>query len=249
MNRRNLWFSQILYIFDDKTEATTSVRSIQVTDLASFPILRESVLIDDLTWQTVGVCERAAASLLLIGLAPVVLVCVVAVWLLSGRAPMIAHKRVGWRGSALWMLKLRTMWDAAPAERWGWVERIDDEDGPGRKSASDSRVPCAFARFCRRHSIDEIPQLWHVICGEMALVGPRPVTAREIREYYGAEADEMLQVKPGIAGLWQTSGRNRLTYRERRAMDLEFVRRRTVRMYFRILLRTLPEVWSGANAC
>jgi exopolysaccharide production protein ExoY len=56
-------------------------------------------------------------------------------------------------------------------------------------------------------------------------------------------------VKPGIAGLWQTSGRNRLTYRERRAMDLEFVRRRSLRMYLRILLRTLPEVWSGANAC
>jgi exopolysaccharide production protein ExoY len=218
--------------------------------LASVPILRESVLVDDLTWQTVGVCERAAALLLLIVLSPVVLICALVVWLLSGRAPLIAHKRVGWRGSALWMLKLRTMWDdGAPQFRTGLVERIDDEGGPLRKSPSDSRVPCAFARFCRRHSLDEIPQLWHVIRGEMSLVGPRPVTAREIREYYGAEAEEMLQVKPGIAGLWQISGRNRLTYRERRALDLEFVRRRSLRMYLRILLRTLPEVWSGANAC
>jgi exopolysaccharide production protein ExoY len=217
--------------------------------LASFPILRENVLIDDLTWQTVSVCERAAAFLLLILLSPVMLICAAAIWMLSGRAPLIAHKRVGWRGSALWMLKLRTMWDGAASLRAGLVERIDDEDGPRRKQPADSRVPCAFARFCRRHSIDEIPQLWHVIRGEMSLVGPRPVTAREIRQYYGAEADEMLQVKPGIAGLWQTSGRNRLTYRERRAMDLEFVRRRSVRMYLRILLRTLPEVWSGANAC
>lgn len=217
--------------------------------MASFPILRESVPVEDLTWQTVGVCERGAAILLLIALLPVVLLCLATVWLLSGRAPLIAHKRVGWRGSALWMLKVRTMWDASPAVTSGWIERIDDEDGPVLKSSSDGRVPCAFARFCRRHSLDEIPQLWHVIRGEMALVGPRPVTAREIRQYYGAEADEMLQVKPGIAGLWQTSGRNRLGYRERRALDLEFVRQRTLRMYLRILLRTLPEVWSGANAC
>jgi lipopolysaccharide/colanic/teichoic acid biosynthesis glycosyltransferase len=217
--------------------------------LASIPILRESVLVDDLTWQTVGVCERAAALFLLLFLSPVVVLCALVIWLLSGRTPLIAHKRVGWRGSALWMLKLRTMWDGVPKSATGLVERIDDEDGPLHKSVADSRVPCAFARFCRRHSIDEIPQLWHVVRGEMSLVGPRPVTAREIRQYYGAEADEMLQVKPGIAGLWQISGRNSLTYRERRAMDLEFVRRRSLRMYLRILLRTVPEVWNGANAC
>jgi exopolysaccharide production protein ExoY len=217
--------------------------------LASVPILRESVLVDDLTWQTVSACERLTALLLLVALTPIIVICVIAVWVLSSRPPLIAHKRVGWRGSALWMLKLRTMWDGTPGVGRGLVERIDDEDGPRRKHPGDSRVPCGFARFCRRHSIDEIPQLWHVVRGEMSLVGPRPVTAREIREYYGAEAEEMLQVKPGIAGLWQTSGRNRLTYRERRAMDLEFVRRRTVIMYLRILLRTLPEVWSGADAC
>jgi exopolysaccharide production protein ExoY len=55
-------------------------------------------------------------------------------------------------------------------------------------------------------------------------------------------------VKPGIAGLWQTSGRNRLSYEKRRALDLEFVRRRSLRMYFRIVLRTLPELWHGSNA-
>jgi len=105
-----------------------------------------------------------------------------------------------------------------------------------------------FARFCRRHSIDELPQLWHVIRGEMSLVGPRPVTDTEMRRYYDSDAMEVLQVKPGIAGLWQTSGRNRLTYAERRALDLEFVRHRSPRMYLRILLRTLPEVWSGSNS-
>ena len=82
----------------------------------------------------------------------------------------------------------------------------------------------------------------------MALVGPRPATGVEIRRYYGGDAAEMLQVKPGIAGLWQVSGRNRLTYEQRRELDLEFVRDRSLRMYLRILLRAIPEVWNGANS-
>ncbi len=144
------------------------------------------------------------------------------------------------------------MWsrhDRAPSAKPSvWIEYIDDETGPETKHAADPRVTNWFARFCRRHSIDELPQLWHVIRGEMAMVGPRPVTAREIRRYYGEDADEMLQVRPGIAGLWQTSGRNRLTYEERRRMDLQFVRHRSLGMYVRILARTLPEVCCGANS-
>ena len=182
-------------------------------------------------------------------LSPVVVGSALAVRLLSGRSPWIAHRRVGWRGEALWMLKLRTMWsEDGPSARQGWVEYIEDDDGPQQKQSGDPRVTNWFARFCRRHSIDELPQLWHVIRGEMALVGPRPATGVEIRRYYGADAAEMLQVKPGIAGLWQISGRNRLTYDQRRELDLEFVRRRSLRMYLRIVLRTISEVWKGANS-
>jgi exopolysaccharide production protein ExoY len=150
------------------------------------------------------------------------------------------------------MLKLRTMWghaDETPRGRTvGWVEYIDDVDGPERKQPGDARVTNWFARFCRKHSIDEMPQLWHVIRGEMSLVGPRPVTDVESQRHYGTDANEVLQVKPGLAGLWQISGRNRLSYEERRRLDLHFVRRRTVRMYLRILFRTIPEVWSGSNS-
>ena len=129
----------------------------------------------------------------------------------------------------------------------GWVEYIDDEAGPRQKQEDDPRVANWFARFCRRHSIDELPQLWHVIRGEMALVGPRPVTAAEVRQHYGVHAGEMLSVKPGIAGLWQSLGRNRLSYEQRRELDLEFVRSRSLQMYLRIVLRTIPELVTGAN--
>jgi len=188
-------------------------------------------------------------------LSPILLASAVAIFLLSGRAPLIAHRRVGWRGATLCRLKLRTMWgaEAGGAERpagrtSGWIEFIEDGDGPELKQPGDARVTHRFARFCRKHSIDEMPQLWHVIRGEMSLVGPRPVTDGEIERHYGTDANEVLQVKPGLAGLWQISGRNRLSYTERRRLDLCYVRDRSVRMYLRILLRTIPEVWSGSNS-
>ena len=105
--------------------------------------------------------------------------------------------------------------------------------GPDLKSPDDPRVASSFARFCRRHSIDELPQLWHVVSGEMSLVGPRPVTEGELHRYYGAHASEVLQVKPGLAGLWQVSGRNRLTYAERCRLDLRLVRERSIPLVLR----------------
>lgn len=188
---------------------------------------------------------------MLAGCSPILGVSAVAVSLLSGRTPFIAHKRVGWRGATLWMLKLRTMWGSHSGvgrRRTRWVEYIDDETGPARKQARDPRVPSWFARFCRRHSIDELPQLWHVIKGEMALVGPRPLTPWELRQHYGTDGRAVFEAKPGLAGLWQVSGRNRLSYAERRELDLEFVRRRSLRLYFRILLRTVPEILSGSDS-
>lgn len=193
-------------------------------------------------------------------LSPILLASAVTLSALSGRVPLIAHRRVGWRGATLWMLKLRTMWNTeargtgrTPGHtsgrvEYGLIEYIEDGGGPELKQLGDARVTNWFARFCRKHSIDEMPQLWHVIRGEMSLVGPRPVTDPELQRHYGTDADEVLQVKPGLAGLWQISGRNRLSYAERRRLDLRFVRNRSVRMYLRILLRTIPEVWSGSNS-
>lgn len=219
--------------------------------MASIPIFRQAAPVNDLTWQTIDLCERLAAAALFTVLSPVLVGSAAALAVFSGRTPLIAHRRAGWRGATLWVLKLRTMWgreaDGSP-RRSRWIEYIDDEAGPERKQAADPRVTNRFASFCRRHSIDEIPQLWHVIRGEMSLVGPRPVTAGELRRYYGTDAEEMLEVKPGLAGLWQISGRNRLSYSERRKLDMQLVRNRSIRMYFAILRRTLPEVWSGQNS-
>ena len=215
--------------------------------MGSLPVLRQSEIEADWNWQAVAVCERTAAVILLLLTLPLLVVCALALGILSGRTPLIAHRRVGWRGAPLWMLKLRTMWEADAPGGAGWIERID-EDGGELKSAEDPRVSCRLARFCRRHSIDEFPQLWHVISGEMSLVGPRPVTKRELRLHYGAHAAEVLQAKPGLAGLWQISGRSRLTYADRCRLDLQLVRERSIPLYCAILLRTMPEVLHGKNS-
>jgi lipopolysaccharide/colanic/teichoic acid biosynthesis glycosyltransferase len=241
-------FSQIVYKSSNRRRGGPGTID-QRGFLASIPILRENVPAGSALWPVVELAERLLALGLLVAFSPVLVTSAIALGVLSRRSPLIAHRRVGWRGATLRMLKLRTMWtDAQRALPHGWIERIDDDSGPSLKSPEDARVTSAFARFCRRHSIDELPQLWHVVRGEMSLIGPRPITAREIREHYGATAGELLRAKPGIAGLWQTSGRNRLPWDERRRLDLEFVRTRSLRMYLRIAARTIPEVWTGDNS-
>lgn len=196
------------------------------------------------------VVERAAGAAFLVVAGPVIAASAGIVSVLSRRSPFIAHQRVGEAGELLWMWKLRTMWtDRSPELReLGWVEYIVAEPPHGPKNPSDHRVTSRFARFIRRHSIDELPQLWHVARGEMSLVGPRPLTRTEVTRYYGARAAELLSVKPGITGIWQTRGRSAVKFPERAAMDLELVNSLTARTYFLILLRTLPALFHGRGA-
>jgi lipopolysaccharide/colanic/teichoic acid biosynthesis glycosyltransferase len=129
-----------------------------------------------------------------------------------------------------------------------FVEQVIEEPAPSIKRATDPRVTSAFACFCRRFSIDELPQLVNVVRGEMSLVGPRPLAREEMRAHYASYAPEVLSVKPGITGLWQVMGRSRLTYPQRLRLDLFLVRKRSARLYGAILLRTLPEVLAGRNS-
>jgi exopolysaccharide production protein ExoY len=194
--------------------------------------------------------ERFACALALVLLAPVWVTAAIVITILSGESPFVAVLRSGRFGRPLWLLKIRTMW---PHRRGTFasqqlVERVVDEEGPNRKDPADARITSAFARFCRRYSIDEIPQLFNVIAGEMSLVAPRPLTSSELREHYGSDAEIVLSVRPGITGLWQVSGRNALSYAERRQLDVTLVRMLDARLYLRILLRTIPVVLRGTNS-
>jgi len=142
------------------------------------------------------------------------------------------------------------MWGSRPAEERAaaWLEYLDDPHIPLVKRGRDPRVTSGFAALCRRHSIDELPQLIHVIHGSMRLAGPRPMTQEELDQHYAGAIDELVRVPPGLTGLWQVMGRNRLSYAQRKRLDLFFVRRCTHSLYLSILARTVLEVVRGRDA-
>ncbi len=193
--------------------------------------------------------ERLFAGVLLIALLPVLAVVSLAVTVASRTTPFIAHRRLGRYGQEFWMLKIRTMWERSqPSGRGCIVERIRDTHVPVFKAARDPRVTSRLAVFCRRFSLDELPQLIHVVSGRMRLVGPRPITRAEWNLYYGASSVEVLSVSPGMTGLWQVMGRNRLTYEQRRRLDLFYARHQTPQLDLKLLWRTPARVLSGSNA-
>lgn len=199
-------------------------------------------------WRAVGWAERLASVLLLLALGPLLALTGLLILCFSKRSPLVAHRRVGLYGRSLWTLKFRTMWQRDEPWEVGLTERIVENAGPVLKSADDPRVTSRLARFLRRYSVDELPQLVNVARGEMALVGPRPLTREELRSHYGPLAPEVLSVRPGVTGLWQVMGRSRLSYPARRRLDLLLVRKRSLRLYLYILLRTFPEVLAGRNS-
>jgi exopolysaccharide production protein ExoY len=201
------------------------------------------------TDRTLAAVDRIVAAAALVAAAPVLATAAAVIAIQSQRSPFIAHRRIGWCGNEFWMLKLRTMWDSGtPAvHEVGWVEQVRRE-ASGDKRADDPRIGGRFAAFCRRHSLDELPQLWHVLTGEMSVVGPRPLTRRELANYYGPAADEVLRVRPGLTGLWQVSGRNRLTYRRRVQLDVRLARTLSLRTYIGVLSRTIPVLFNGDGA-
>jgi lipopolysaccharide/colanic/teichoic acid biosynthesis glycosyltransferase len=195
------------------------------------------------------ILEPMAAALCLIVLSPFLVILALAIRLASGASPLVAHRRVGRHGKILWVYKFRTMWSRGARTRASaiFIEKVPN-DKPELKKGPDPRVTSRFASFCRRHSIDELPQLALVAAGRMSVVGPRPITRIELEEYYHPHVMEVLSVKPGLTGLWQVRGRSRLTYRQRKRFDLFLVRRFSLRLYFRIVMLTIPDVIFAGDA-
>ena len=138
------------------------------------------------------------------------------------------------------MWKLRTMRRDADKILPEWLKQnpnLADEFARGFKLKDDPRITLV-GRFLRRSSLDEVPQLWNVIRGDMSLVGPRPIILDELSNY-GSHGAELLAVRPGITGEWQVTGRNEIEYPERIAVELASTRKSSLAHDVLILLRTL----------
>ena len=192
--------------------------------------------------------DLVGASLAILLLSPLI-VTIVTYAYVSGGSPLFRHRRVGRHGVFFNCFKFRTMVTNADEVLQNLLERdamIREEWLRDHKLRDDPRVT-PFGRFLRRTSLDELPQLWNVLRGDMSLVGPRPVVPDELRRY-GRKVAVFLSARPGITGLWQISGRNDMDYRRRVALDVCYVRSQCAMLDVYILLRTLRVVFAARGA-
>jgi exopolysaccharide biosynthesis polyprenyl glycosylphosphotransferase len=191
------------------------------------------------------VYDRALALAILVVLAPVLLLVAVLVRV-SARGPVFfSQERVGQNGRTFRLWKFRSMYGDAESRR-AQVEDLNESDGVLFKIRRDPRVT-PVGRLLRRLSIDELPQLWNVVRGDMSLVGPRPPLPSEVASY-ASEVRRRLLVKPGLTGLWQVSGRADLTWEESVRLDLHYVENWSVALDFMILWKTVGAVLHGRGA-
>ncbi len=170
---------------------------------------------------------------------PIIIVLAALIFMADRRNPFFSHRRVGRNGKIFGCLKLRTMvanaetmlprlLDGCPAKQEEWAE--------SQKLTDDPRVT-KLGAVLRKTSLDELPQLLNVLRGDMSLVGPRPIVPDELRRY-GGDAATYLRLRPGVTGMWQTTGRNDVSYAERVRMDVEYEQNVQLRTDIRIMAMT-----------
>ena len=177
---------------------------------------------------------------------PVLAAAAVAIKLDSPGPVFYCQLRCGREGRRFCLWKLRTMVDGAEAQQTALFAR-NEMDGPMFKMRDDPRVT-QIGRLLRQYSLDELPQLWNVLRGDMSLVGPRPALPREVMAYKPHER-ERLSVTPGLTGPWQISGRSDLPFHRYVELDVEYARSWSIRRDLEILARTVPAVFRGGGAC
>ncbi|MBW4329923.1 sugar transferase [Stakelama sp. CBK3Z-3] len=195
---------------------------------------------DDAAMRVIDVLVSVIA---IIFFAPLMVIIALLVFAADPGPVLFAHKRIGRGGREFPCLKFRSMAVDAD-ERLRELLRIDatarEEWARDHKLRNDPRIT-GIGGFLRKSSLDELPQLFNVLRGDMSLVGPRPIVHAEA-ERYGRYLIDYCAVRPGITGLWQVSGRNDVTYRRRVAMDVTYSRKRSTKMNLRILAITVPSV-------
>ncbi len=182
----------------------------------------------------------------LIVLSPLFVIIAVAIKIDSKGPVFFLHRRVGYHGRPVYLIKFRSMVDGAeqmindftPEQRAEWEDNFKLED--------DKRVT-RVGKILRRTSLDELPQLLNIIAGSMSIVGPRPVVEREL-EKYGENKDKFLSMKPGLTGFWASHGRSNTTYEHRMMLELYYIDHASLWLDLKIMIKTVFCVISGDGA-
>lgn len=181
----------------------------------------------------------------LVFLLPTFILIVVLIKLEDGGPVFFKQERVGKNGKNFYMYKFRSMVNSAES-LLEELKNKNEADGPLFKMKNDPRVTM-IGKILRKTSLDELPQLINVLRGEMSLVGPRPALPSEVEKYESWHKNRLL-VSQGMTGLWQVSGRSNLTFVQMVELDLEYIRRRSLRFDFFIMVRTIPAVFGSDDA-
>ena len=248
------------YVPDIFTAPTAKIASYS---LAGLPVIELSVTALD-GWAVIikRLVDTIVSFLALIITLPILILTMIAIRLESPGPVLFSHERVGKNGKRFYLFKFRSMKMYKVKDTFVHAEeylKVDKElanrlqESPVYKLPDDPRIS-KVGRFIRRTSIDELPQFWNVLKGEMSIVGPRAYIEKELNRQQDAypHAKELvrrlLMVKPGITGLWQVSGRSNIQFSERVAMDAYYATHASFWIDLRIMLKTFPVVLRGSGA-
>lgn len=191
--------------------------------------------------------DVVGALTLIILLSPILIATSILVMILTDGPVLYREKRIGYKGKAFDFLKFRSMGENADCMQ-NKLRLRNEMGGPFFKMRNDPRVT-EFGRFIRKYSIDELPQLFNVLKGDMSLVGPRPCKPEEFKELKPWQQRAKTLMKPGLTCIWQTSGRNLISdHNIWMQMDLEYIKDWSLELDIKLLLKTVPAVLSGIGA-
>lgn len=184
-----------------------------------------------------------SSGVLLIG-SPILLGITLAIRMTSKGNAVFKHNRVGQHGKIFSCYKFRTMYPDADQRLKSLLKEdpvLLSEWKKTHKLSNDPRIAGKVGKFLRRTSLDELPQFWNVLKGDLSIVGPRPLTEEEIINRLGQKAPKILSVKPGLTGIWQTAGRGKaVTYQMRIQMDEEYVEKQNFWLDLKLICKTIP---------
>jgi lipopolysaccharide/colanic/teichoic acid biosynthesis glycosyltransferase len=186
----------------------------------------------------------AAAALLI--WSPLILTVIAFIKIEDGGPIFFRQTRVGLRGRHFGMWKFRSMVINADALKDKLLAKNEMQGGVTFKMKDDPRIT-RIGKWIRKFSVDEVPQLWNVMVGDMSLVGPRPPVPREVREY-SIEDRQRLLAKPGLTCFWQVAGRSEIDFAGQVRLDVQYIRSKSVWLDFMLLLKTIPAVFLGKGA-
>lgn len=196
-----------------------------------------------------GAVKRLAdillSFLLIVILSPFFILFSIVIFFTDFHAPIYRQERIGKNGRPFKIVKFRSMYhDAQDLEKYFSGEQLEKFQAE-YKIDDDPRIT-PIGRFIRKFSIDELPQLFNVLIGQMSLIGPRPLTLEETY-FFGEERDTLLSARPGMTGLWQVSGRNALTYEsgKRQECEIRYVNNAGFAMDLKVFFKTFGAVFGG----